>query len=382
MIEVEEVGKIKKALYHRIVVKLGTNLLTSGTGRLDQDIMASLAGQVAQLYQQKLEIILVSSGAIAAGRQKLRLAKERKDIPFKQVLASIGQISLMNSYEQLFARYDITVAQALLTKEDILDRAGYLNARNTLLALLDLGVIPIINENDVVAIDEIKEAKFGDNDNLSAMVANLVDADLLMLLCDVAGLCSADPHLDPHAELIPKVEQIDAYIEHLAGGILSPQGTGGMATKVEAAKLATNSGVAVIIANGRQTQIIPRLVQGESIGTLFPPITTKLESRKRWMISGLASRGRVVIDAGAATALRKGKGSLLPAGIREVEKEFHRGDVIEVMDLQGKRVAYGISNYCSSDITIIKGAHSDEIVSLLGYEYGAEVVHRNNLVMF
>jgi len=373
--------KNSKGLYHRIVVKLGTNLLTGGTEHLDPKVMAILVGQMAQLYQQGLEFILVSSGAIAAGRQKLKLAKERKDMPFKQVLASVGQISLMNSYEQLFAQYGITIAQALLTKEDMLDRAGYLNARNTLLALLDLRVIPVINENDVVAIDEIKEAKFGDNDNLSAMVANLVDADLLMLLCDVAGLCSADPNINPQAELIPKVDQIDAYIEHLAGGIVSPLGTGGMATKVEAARLATNSGVAVIIADGRQTEIITRLVQGESIGTLFTPVTTKLESRKRWMISGLASRGKVIVDAGAASALRKGKRSLLPAGIRDIEKEFHRGDVVEVMDLQGKCIACGISNYNSGDIAIIKGAHSDEIISLLGYEYGAEVVHRNNLVM-
>jgi len=344
--------------------------------------MANLIGQLAKLHQQKLEIILVSSGAIAAGRQKLGPVKERKDIPFKQVLASIGQISLMHYYEQLFAQHGILVAQALLTKDDMLDRAGYLNARNTLLALLDLRVMPIVNENDVVSIDEIKEAKFGDNDNLSAMVANLVDADLLMLLCDVPGLCSADPNLNPQAELIPKVEQIDARIESLAGGIVSPRGTGGMATKVEAAKLATYSGVVVIITDGRQPEIISRLVQGESVGTLFAPGISKLESRKRWMVSGLASRGKVIVDDGAAAALRKGKGSLLPAGVREIEKEFNRGDVVEVVDLQGTRIACGISNYSSGDIAAIKGAHSKEIITRLGYAYGAEVVHRNNLVMF
>ena len=373
--------KKEKAHYHRIVVKLGTNLLTGGTGHLDLEVMANLVSQVAQLHQQGREIIIVSSGAIAAGREKLGLTKERKDIPFRQVLASVGQSRLMYFYEQLFARYGITVAQALLTKADMLDRAGYLNARNTLLALLDLRVIPIINENDVVAIDEIKEAKFGDNDNLSAMVANLADADLLMLLGDVAGLYTSAPHLDPQAKLIPKVERVDAYIEHLAGGVSHPQGTGGMVTKIEATKLATSSGVAVIIADGRQPEIIPRLVRGEPIGTFFPPITTKLESRKRWMVSGLASRGKIIVDAGAAAALKKGKGSLLPAGIKGVEKEFHRGDVIEVMDLHGNRIACGISNYSSSDIAIIKGAHSEEIIPLLGYEYGAEVVHRNNLVI-
>ncbi len=381
MVRYTGVGIIEKAFYRRIVVKLGTNLLSGGTGRLDPKVMSSLVGQVAGLHQQGLEIIIVSSGAIAAGRQKLGQVKERKDIPFKQVLASIGQINLMYSYEQLFTRYGIIVGQALLTKEDMSDRAGYLNTRNTLLALLDLRVIPIINENDVVAIDEIKEAKFGDNDNLSAMVANLVDADLLILLGDVAGLYTADPHLDPQAKLISKVERIDDYIENLAAGMPGPRGTGGMVTKIEAAKLATSSGVAVIISDGWQPEIMPRLVRGEPLGTFFPPITTKLESRKRWMVCGLASRGKVIIDKGAAEALKKGKGSLLPAGIIGVEKEFHRGDVVEVMDPEGNHIACGISNYSSGDITIIKGAHSGEIISLLGYEYGAEVVHRTNLVI-
>ena len=371
---------MEKTLYHRIVVKLGTNLLTGGLRHLDQQVMSSLVGQVAQLHQQGLEIILVSSGAIAAGRHKLGLAKERKDIPFRQVLAAVGQGRLMYTYEQLFAPQGITVAQALLTKADMSDRTGYLNARNTLLALLDLRVVPIINENDVVATDEIKEAKFGDNDNLSAMVANLVDADLLMLLSDVAGLFTADPHLDPQAKLIPRVERIDADIEQLASGG-GPQGTGGMVTKEEAAKLATSSGVAVVIAAGRQPEVIPRLVQGEPMGTFFPATTTKLESRQRWMVSGLALRGKVMVDPGAATALRKGKGSLLPAGIKEVEKEFHRGDVIDIVDWQGRRIACGISNYSYADVKVIKGAHSDEIMSLLGYEFGAEVVHRNNLVV-
>ncbi len=371
----------KAALYHRVVVKLGTSLLTGGTGHLDPRVIAGLVAQVVQLHQQGLEIILVSSGAIAAGRYKLGLTKERKDIPFRQVLAAVGQSSLMHTYEELFDRHGITVAQALLTRLEMSDRAGYLNARNTLLALLDLRVVPIVNENDVVATDEIKEAKFGDNDNLSAMVANLVDAELLILLGDVAGLYTSDPHLDPQAKLVPRVEKIDAYIEHLAVSTESPQGTGGMETKIEAARLATNSGVTVIIADGRESEVIPRLVQGEPIGTLFPPVTTRLESRKRWMVSGLACRGKVIIDEGAAAALKKGKGSLLPAGVKEVGKEFHRGDVIEVVDLQGNRIACGISNYSSSDITIIKGVHSEEIMSLLGYEYGAEVIHRNNLVM-
>jgi len=371
----------KAVRYRRLVVKLGTNLLTGGARHLDLELMASLVDQIARLHQQGLQVILVSSGAIAAGRDKLGLDREHKDIPLRQVMAAVGQGRLMHTYEQLFVKHGIIVAQALLTKVDMSDRAGYLNARNTLLALLDLRVVPIVNENDVVAIDEIKEAKFGDNDNLSAMVANLVDADLLMLLGDVVGLYTADPHLDPRAKLISKVEKIDTCIEHLARGTGSRQGTGGMVTKVEAAKLASSSGVAVVVADGRQPDIIPRLVQGKPLGTFFPSMTTKLESRKRWMVSGLASRGNVIVDAGAAAALRKGKGSLLPAGIKEVGKEFNRGDVIDLVDWQGNHVACGISNYGSTDIEVIKGVHSEEIMSLLGYEYGAEVVHRNNLVM-
>ncbi|MBL7120060.1 MAG: glutamate 5-kinase [Dehalococcoidia bacterium] len=367
--------------YRRLVVKLGTNLVTTGDGCLDLENMASLVDQVSQLHQQGLEIILVSSGAIAAGRDKLGLGRGHKAIPLRQVMAAVGQGRLMYTYEQLFARHGITVAQALLTKMDISDRAGYLNARNTLMTLLDLRVLPIVNENDVVAIDEIKEAKFGDNDNLSAMVANLVDADLLILLSDVAGLYTADPHADSRAELIPKVEKIDAHIEQLAKGVGGGQGTGGMATKVEAAKLAADSGVAVVIADGRLTGVVSRLVQDEPIGTFFPPTTTRLESRKRWMVSGLASRGKVIVDAGAAAALKKQKGSLLPAGIKGVEGEFRRGDVIEIVDTQGGHIACGILNYSSADIEAIKGAHSEEIMSILGYEYGAEVVHRNNLMV-
>ena len=367
--------------YNRLVVKLGTNLVAAPGGSLDVETMTSLVAQVAWLHRQGVEVIIVSSGAIAAGRGKLGLDGGRKDIPFRQVMAAVGQSRLMHTYEQLFAEHGIVVAQGLLTKMDISDRAGYLNARNTLLTLLDLGVVPIVNENDVVAIDEIKEAKFGDNDNLSAMVANLVDADLLMLLSDVAGLYTADPHLDPKAELIPRVERIDSHIGQLAGGTISRRGTGGMVTKIEAARLATSSGVAVVIADGRLAEVIPRLARGEPIGTLFPAVTTKLESRKRWMVSGLASRGGVAVDAGAAAALKRGKGSLLPAGIKEVKGEFGRGDVIDILDLQGGRIACGISNYSSADIDVIKGVHSEEIMSLLGYEFGAEVVHRNNLVI-
>lgn len=367
--------------YHRVVAKLGTSLLTGGSDHLNQEIMSRLVAQVAELHKQGVELLIVSSGAIAAGRYKLGLAKKLRGIPFKQVLASVGQGRLMNVYEQLFAQHDITVAQALLTKADLADRAGYLNARNTLLALLELGVLCIVNENDVVAVDEIQEAKFGDNDNLSAMVANLVDADLLLILTDIAGLYTADPHLNPDARLIPQVDRIDSVIEHLVSDTTDKLGTGGMTTKIEAAKLATTSGVTVVIADGREPEIILRLAAGEAVGTRFLPITNNLESRKRWMVSGLSTKGNMVVDSGAARALRKQKRSLLATGIRVVEGKFERGDVVTIYDDKGSILGCGITNYSSADIASIKGVHSKKIASMLGYDYGAEVVHRNNLVV-
>jgi len=367
--------------HHRIVAKFGTSLLTGGSDRLDEDIMSRLVAQVAQLHRQGLEMLVVSSGAIASGRHKLGLTKELRGIPFKQVLASVGQNRLMQAYEQLFGQYDITVAQALLTKADLSDRAGYLNARNTLLALLELKVLCIVNENDVVAVDEIQEAIFGDNDNLSAMVANLIDADLLLILTDIGGLYTANPHRDPNARLIPQVEVIDSDIERLAADTPGKLGTGGMITKVEAAKLATSSGVTVVIADGRETDVILRLANGEALGTRFLPATTKLESRKRWMLSGLSTRGKLVVDSGAALALKKQKRSLLAAGISNIEGDFQRGDIVNIYDPDGSRLGCGITNYSSADIEVIKGAHSEKIATLLGYDYGSEVVHRNNLVL-
>jgi glutamate 5-kinase len=366
--------------HHRIVVKFGTSLLTGGSDRLNQDTMSKLVTQVAQLHKQGLELLIVSSGAMASGRHKLGLTKKIKGIPFKQVLCSVGQSRLMYVYEQLFSQYNITVAQALLTKADLSDRAGYLNARNTLLALLQLRVVCIVNENDVVAVDELDEAKFGDNDNLSAMVANLVDADLLLLLTDTAGLHTTDPRRDPNAHLITQVDRIDAEIERLADKA-SSLGIGGMITKIEAAKLATASGVTVVIADGREPDIILRLASGEAIGTRFLPTTSKLESRKRWMLSGLCIRGKLVVDSGAALALKKQNRSLLAAGIRQIEGEFDRGDIVDIYDAEGSHLGCGLVNYSSSEVAHIKGAHSEKIAMLLGVDYGPEVVHRNNLAV-
>ncbi len=371
----------KNLVYHRIVVKLGTSLLTGGTDCLNEEMMAKLVDQVAELHRQGREIVLVSSGAIAAGRYKLGVAKEPKDMPFRQVLAAVGQAGLMNAYDRLFTRHNITIAQALLTRSDLADRAGYLNTRNTLLALLELKVLSIVNENDVVAVDEIREANFGDNDNLSAMVANLVDADLLLILSDIAGLYTADPYRNPDACLIPQVDRIDAEIESLVTDTPGALGTGGMATKIEAAKLATDSGVTVIIADGREPDIILEVVAGEKIGTCFLPTANRLESRQRWMMSGLSTKGRLVMDSGAALALRKHKRSLLAAGIIQVEGEFQRGDIVDLYDAEGVRLGCGITNYGSADIDVIKGAHSKKISSMLGFEYGSEIVHRNNLVV-
>ena len=367
--------------YQRIVAKFGTSLLTSGTDHLDLPIMANLVKQVAQLHHQGKEIVIVSSGAIAAGRQKIKGVQERKSTPFRQVLASVGQSHLMRTYEELFGQHNITIAQALLTKTDMSDRAGYLNARNTLLALIELGAICIVNENDVVAIDEIQEMKFGDNDNISAMVANLIDADLLVLLTDVAGLYTADPHRYPQAELIPRVDKIDVVVEQSARETGSLQGIGGMITKIEAARLATSSGTNVIIANGCEPDILLRIDKGENPGTFFPAQVNKMESKKRWMLSRLASKGTIIVDDGAALAIRKQNKSLLPAGVVQVKGNFQRGDIVDISDGEGNRIACGISNYGANDVTLIKGLHSDETVSILGHDFGDELVHRNNMAV-
>ncbi len=368
--------------YRRIVVKFGTNLLTNGGDCLDTKAMSGLVSQIADLHSRGAEVVVVSSGAIAAGRYKLGKKDKLKGIPYRQVLASLGQSRLMNIYEQLFEEHDIAIAQAMLTKADLADRAGYLNARNTLLALLELRAICIVNENDVVAVDEIQEAKFGDNDNLSAMVANLIDADLLIMLTDTAGLYDADPQRNPDANLIPQVDRIDADIEKLAADTSSDTGTGGMITKIEAARLAMASGVAVVIASGKEENVILKVAGGDTIGTYFVPVSSKLESRKRWMMSGLCVRGKIFIDSGAGNALKKQKRSLLAAGIKRIEGKCQRGDIMNIYDDNGNRIGCGISNYCSADIEVIKGAHSGRIAGLLGYDYGTEVIHRNNLVVF
>jgi glutamate 5-kinase len=373
--------------YRRIVAKLGTGLLTSGTDQLDTTMIAALAAQVAKLRSAGSDVIVVTSGAIAAGRERLKIGHAggkslgRKDMPFRQVLASVGQSHLMQTYDSIFRTHDIVVAQTLLTRRDLSDRVAYLNARNTLLALLDLGALPIVNENDVVAVEEIADAHIGDNDNLSALVANLVDADLLAILTDIGGLYTADPRVDDKAELIPRVERVTPEVEQLAGEAGSARGVGGMITKLQAAKLAAAGGTDVVIADGRERDVLERLAAGEAIGTLFTATGDRMESRKRWMLSGLAARGKIVVDAGAARALRSGGKSLLPAGVQDIEGPFERGDTVPIFDHDGHRIAVGITNYGHEDASAIRGIHSDKIAETLGHEFGAELVHRNNLVV-
>ncbi len=375
-------GRRDKPLqYRRIVAKLGTNVLTAGTTRLNLEVMSQLVDQVAHLHKRGAHVIVVTSGAIAAGRHRLGARRGRKDMPFRQVLAAVGQSDLMHAYQQLFAKHEITVAQTLLTRDDLADRQRYLNARNTLLAMLELGILPIVNENDVVAVDEIEGAKIGDNDNLSALVANLVDADLLALLTDTGGLHTADPSRDPSAKLIPRVARIDAAIEALAGGSTSGSGVGGMATKLQAARLATAGGADTIIAAGKQPDVLVRLAQGEQIGTLFPATVDRMESRKRWMLAGLSVKGSIVVDNGAARVLRHDKRSLLPAGVQDVHGSFQRGEAVAVIDGAGERIACGIANYSSEEILTIRGLRSNLIEEALGHHYGGEVVHRDNLVV-
>ena len=377
-------GTMRSSPYHRIVVKAGTSVLTGESGdALDLDVMRDLVSQIAELQgPDEAQMLLVTSGAIAAGRQSVPETPAIPDIPTRQVYAALGQSRLMHIYADLFASHDIGVAQVLLTLHDLSQRQSYLNVRNTLLSLLDLGVVPIVNENDVVAADEIGEI-FGDNDRLSSLIAALIDADLLIILSDVDGLYTADPGSDPTATRIPMVESVDDGVFAMAGEHRNAWARGGMPTKLHAAHLVTTSGIAMAICRGRNPEALLRVARGESIGTFFKPAQSKLEARKRWMLSrvGDTGWGQVVVDDGAVAALRRGAVSLLPAGVRNVVGDFTRGDIIYVSDLAEHHVACGIANYSAADVGRIQGMRSDRIVDTLGYHYGQEVIHRNNLVL-
>ena len=363
----------------RIVIKVGSSTITYGNGKRNFSRIDRLAREIADLANQGKEIILVSSGAVAVGVDRLGLAAKPKTIPGKQAAAAVGQGVLMHTYEKIFAEYGQIVAQVLLTRMDSVDRHRYTNSRNTFLALLEHKVIPIVNENDVVAIDELK---IGDNDNLSALVAGIVDADLLIILSDIDGLYTANPQNDPNAQLVPEVTDITPEIEASAGDAGSKVGTGGMFTKIQAAKMATSSGINMVIASGEEKDAISRILEGEEIGTLFVSRENRLQFRKRWLAFGARIAGKIVVDDGCAKAVRKAGGcSILPAGITDVEGEFEAGNTISVVNKNGHELARGLANYSSEELDMIKGAKTSEIENILGHKHFDEVIHRDDLVI-
>lgn len=361
----------------RLVVKLGSTVLTSGTRRLDRVFMQGLVDQIACLQHQGHELVVVTSGAQAAGREHLGFPELDRSLPSRQMLAAVGQGRLMQIYSELFAAHDVIVGQVLLTRGDLNHRTRYLNARDTLLTLIDRRIVPVVNENDTTAVEEIR---VGDNDNISALVANLLEADLLVLLTDQAGMFTADPRHHRDASLIRQLERVDEAALAMAGGAGSREGTGGMATKLQAARLASNSGVETVIARGHEALVLQRIVQGENVGTRIPAGTDRLQSRKRWLLAEIP-RGTLHVDAGAAHVLRNGGASLLPVGVTRVEQEFQRGEVLRVCDPDGSDIARGLSSYNSGDLRSLCGQRSSRIGAILGYSYGDAVIHRNNLVL-
>jgi glutamate 5-kinase len=361
----------------RIVVKVGTSTLTTGTPHLNRQRILELVQQIAKLHQDGHEMILVSSGAQAAGRERLGFQDMGRTVPTKQMLSAVGQGHLMHLYSELFDIFVVVVAQVLLTRDDLSNRTRYLNARDTLQMLIERRIIPVINENDTVATNEIR---VGDNDNLSAMVATTLEADLLVILTDQPGLFTADPRENTGAQLVQHIDRIDNAIYKLAGGAGSKIGTGGMVTKIEAAQLASRSGVTTIIASGSQPDILTRIVGGEQAGTRFDPVNTHLESRKRWLLTDRA-QGVIRVDAGAARVLLEGGASLLPVGVTTVENDFERGATLAVVTPDGVEIAHGLSNYSSSELRQLCGMKSAQIAEILGYTYGDHVIHRNNMVL-
>ena len=367
----------KIAKSKRLVVKVGSALVTNNGAGLAEDFIADCARQIAALHRQGREVVLVSSGAIAAGMQRLGWATRPHAVHELQAAAAVGQMGLAQAYESHFSNLELTTAQILLTHEDLADRTRYLNARTTLTTLLALGVVPIINENDTVVTDEIK---FGDNDTLGALVANLVEADALVILTDQQGLFSADPRKDPNAQLISEGDASDTKYEAMAGGAGSGISKGGMITKVRAAQRAARSGAHTLIASGHEKDVMQRLMAGEVLGTLLVAAATTLAARKQWLADHLQTAGSLVLDDGAMTALRVGR-SLLPIGVVNVDGEFERGAAVACRDGSGREVARGLINYSSSESRRIARKPSSEIEALLGYVDQQELIHRDNLVL-
>ena len=362
----------------RIVVKVGSSLVTNEGRGLDAVAIGQWCEQLAALVRDGREVIMVSSGAIAEGMKRLGWTSRPKAIHELQAAAAVGQMGLAQVYETQLRENGIGSAQVLLTHADLADRERYLNARSTLLTLLQLGVVPVINENDTVVNDEIK---FGDNDTLGALVANLVEADALIILTDQKGLYTADPRKNPAAQFVHEAKAGDASLEAMAGGAGSSIGRGGMITKILAAKRAAGSGASTVVAWGREPQVLIRLTQGEPIGTLLVAQTQKMQARKQWMVDQLKLRGSVTVDAGAASKVRDEGKSLLPIGMTSVEGDFARGDVIAVKDTLGVELARGLANYSSSEARLICRKASGEFEKLLGYTGESEMVHRTNLVL-
>lgn len=361
-----------------VVVKLGTSVLTGGTLKLDKAHMVELVRQCAVLKKQGHSVVMVSSGAIAAGREHLNYPALPNTMASKQLLAAVGQSQLIQEWESLFAIYDLTIGQMLLTRADLEDRERFLNARDTINALIDNDIIPIVNENDAVATSEIK---VGDNDNLSALVGILCSADKLLLLTDQPGLFTADPRSHPDAELIREVTTIDETLRKIAGGSGTSLGTGGMATKLQAADIARRAGIDVIIAAGSASNVISASLGEKHIGTRFHALPDSLENRKQWILAGPSASGDITIDDGAVRAVVEKGGSLLAKGITKVSGQFVRGDVARIINSKGMLVAKGITSYSSKDLAKLAGKHSKDIGLILGYEYGSEVIHRDDLVI-
>ena len=362
----------------RIVVKVGSGVLSRGGVGLDRPTIRALAGCLARIHEQGVEVILVSSGAILAGMEALGLGERPRELPLKQAAAAVGQSHLMRAYEEAFQPCGCRVAQILLTQEDLRHRSRYLNARNTLFTLLGLRVLPIVNENDTVAVREIQ---FGDNDTLSALVAHLAQADLLVILTDTDGVFTANPHRDPSARLIPLVRPQDAVSSFCAEDTGSAASIGGMTSKVRAAHRAAIAGIPTVVASGRSPESVEAILHGAEIGTLFVPSRSRMQSRKRWLAFASLPRGGIVVDAGAKGALVAGGKSLLPSGVRGTQKTFRAGDVVSLLDLSGREFGRGLANYGRDEVEKIKGLHSHEIAGVLGGKPYDEVIHRNNLVI-
>jgi glutamate 5-kinase len=362
----------------RLVVKIGSNILAHGTEGLDIKRITSIASDVAELHNSGYDVVLVSSGAIAAGMKKLGLTEKPRDIKLKQAAAAVGQSSLMWAYEKSFGEHKKKVAQVLLTRDDFSDRKKYINSKNTILTLLSYKIIPIINENDTIATDEIK---FGDNDYLASLVSGLVEADKLIILSDVEGLYTEDPRQSSRAKIIDHVDEITPEIELKAGSKGSALGTGGMYSKVLAAKRAVSHGITVHIISGKKEGLLTSLIKGKHCGTLFKPKEQRLSSRKGWIAYGSRSKGNIVLDEGAVKALVQGGKSLLPSGIISVEGDFDTGDAVYCIDTKGNRIAKGLINYSFLEVEKIKGKKTSEIEKILGYKYSDEAIHRDNLVL-